>query len=98
MAEKAILIATGIVNPDEMEAFEYYTSHALVLLKGAGGKLMGRYKVARNLVGEDPLSGVLVMEFPDDPSITGVFESEEYKKLIPFRDKAFKKIDVYIAH
>ncbi|GMT49910.1 MAG: hypothetical protein IEMM0008_1449 [bacterium] len=98
MAEKAVLIATGLVNPNEMEAFEYYTSHAAVLLKGAGGQAIGRYKVTQNLVGEEPLSAVLVMEFPDDPSITRVFESEEYKKLIPFRDKAFKKIDIYIAH
>ncbi|HEO65919.1 MAG TPA: DUF1330 domain-containing protein [Spirochaetes bacterium] len=98
MAEKATLIATGVINPDEMEAFEYYTSHASVLLKEGGGEVIGKYKVVQHLIGEEPLSAFLVMEFPDDPSIIGVFESEEYKKLIPSRDKAFKKLDVFIAH
>ena len=40
---------------------------------------------------------ILVMSFKSKEVIESTFESEEYKALVPFRDKGFKKMDISIV-
>ena len=37
---------------------------------------------------------LLVMNFQTEEAIDKIFNSQEYKKLIPFRDKGFKQVDI----
>jgi len=39
---------------------------------------------------------VVVMEFPSSQAIKKVFESEAYKALLPYRDKAFTDLEMFL--
>jgi len=98
MSEKSLMIVNAVLNPNEKEAFTYYSEHSSSLFKDAGAKPVGKYKVAQNIVGSKKLHVVVVMEFPNNQAIIDVFESEAYKKLLSFRDKAFTELEVFIGN
>ena len=97
MSEKATLVVTATPNPNEMESVQSYLTGVLPLLTGAGGQLVKRLKV-ENLIHGNPNGMVLVMDFDSDEAITGLFESEDYAKLLPVRDKGFKEINIMLTH
>lgn len=97
MPDKTLMIVNAVLNPEEKEAFTYYSEQSASLFKNAGAKLIGKYKIAENIVGDKKLQVVIVMEFPNSQAITNVFESEAYKTLLPFRDKAFTDLNAYIG-
>ena len=39
----------------------------------------------------------MVVEFPNQESFQKLFASEEYKKLVPYREKGFNKLNVFIS-
>lgn len=98
MSEKSFIIVNAVLNPNEKEAFAYYSEHSSPLFKNAGAKPVGKYKVAQNIVGNKKLDAVVILEFTSDQAIIDVFESEAYKKLLPFRDKAFTDLEVFIGN
>ncbi|OJJ20399.1 hypothetical protein BKI52_18240 [marine bacterium AO1-C] len=98
MSEKTLMIVNAVLNPEEKEAFTYYSAQSTPLFKNAGAKPIGKYKITENIVGDKKLQVVVVMEFPNSQVITDVFESEAYKALLPFRDKAFINLNVYIGN
>jgi len=98
MVEKSVMIANAVLNLDEKEVFNYYSKKSSEIFKKAEGKLIGKYKATENLVGDNNFHVVVVMEFPNNQDIIDVFESEEYIKLIPFRDKAFRELKVFIGN
>jgi uncharacterized protein (DUF1330 family) len=98
MSEKSLMIVNAVLNPNEKEAFAYYSEHSGPLFKKAGAKPIAKYKVARSIVGDKELHLVAIMEFPSNQIIIDVFESEAYKKLLPYRDKAFTELEVFIGN
>ena len=97
MSEKATLVVTAVPNPSEMESVQEYLRGVLPLFMGAGGKLVKRLKVDRNIHG-NPAGMVLVMDFDSDEAITGLFESDEYAALIPMRDQGFAEMNILVTH
>ena len=97
MSEKATLVVTATPNPEEIESVQSYLQGVLPLLSGAGGQLVKRLKV-ENLIYGKPNGMVLVMDFDSEEAITGVFESEDYAKLLPVRDKGFKEMNIMLTH
>lgn len=98
MAERKFMIVNAILNPIEKEAFAFYSENSAPLFKKAGGTPVGKFKITQNLVGNTNLQILVIMEFPSDQAIKNVFASEEYKKLLPYRDKAFSELEVYIGN
>ena len=49
------------------------------------------------MIGNEAPTFIAVMEFPNVEAISEVFDSEEYKKLIPYREKAFSNVEAYIS-
>tara|TARA_Y100001001_G_C8014363_1_gene310950 strand:- start:4078 stop:5430 length:1353 start_codon:yes stop_codon:yes gene_type:complete len=98
MPEKKFMIVNAILNPREKEAFAFYSENSAPLFKKAGGTPVGKFKITQSLVGNMNLHILVIMEFPSAQAIKDVFESEEYKKLLPFRDKAFGQLEVYIGN
>ncbi|PCJ66102.1 MAG: hypothetical protein COA58_08500 [Bacteroidetes bacterium] len=96
--EKSVMIVNAGLNPNEKDAFGYYSAHSSPLFKAAGGKLVSKYKVAKSIVGNIEIQLVVIMEFPNNQAIIKVFESEAYKELLPFRDRAFTELDVFIGN
>lgn len=98
ISEKKFMIVNAVLNPMEKEAFAFYSENSAPLFKKAGGTPVGKFKITESLVGNMNLHIIAIMEFPNDKAIKDVFASEEYKKLLPYRDKAFRELQVYIAN
>lgn len=94
---KVTLISLGTTNPDAEDEFKIYAENAPKLLLEAGGTPVRRMKVHEQLKGEDGPQTVFMMDFPSAEALKGVFETEEYKALIPHRDKAFSQLTLLIA-
>lgn len=96
--EKSLMIVNAVLNPNEKEAFAYYSEQSGPLFRNAGGKLLGKYKIAESIIGNKKLHVVVVMEFLSSQAILDVFESEAYKKLLHYREKAFSELEVFIGN
>jgi uncharacterized protein (DUF1330 family) len=96
MSEKATLVVTAIPNPDEMESVQNYLQGVLPLFTGAGGQLVKRLKVDRNIHG-NPAGMVLVMDFDSAEAITAMFESDDYAALVPVRDRGFSEMNIQLT-
>jgi uncharacterized protein (DUF1330 family) len=97
MSEKSTLVVTATPNPNEMESVQSYLQGVMPLLTDAGGQLVKRLKV-ENLIHGNSNGMVLVMDFDSDDAVTGLFESDEYAKLVPVRDKGFKEMNIMVTH
>lgn len=93
----AVMVVSATPNKNEMAAMKYYAQHAKKLLSAAGGKPIGRYKVSEEVYGKDSPAFFIIMEFPNEKAIRHFLNSKEYQKLIPYRDKAFSKLNIFIA-
>ncbi len=90
------MIVNGTLNSKEQVAYEHYVSSTGPIFKKFEGKLLEKYKISKTIVGNQITQFVVVMEFPNDEAIKNVFECEEYKVLLPYREKAFVNLSVFI--
>jgi uncharacterized protein (DUF1330 family) len=96
MSENATLVVTAVPNPKEMASVQEYLQGVLPLLAGAGGKLIKRLKVDKNILGK-PGGMVLIMDFDSIDAISGMFGSEAYAALVPLRDKGFAEMNIHLT-
>jgi len=94
---KVNLTIVATVNPDGKEQLSHYVEQVGALYKKVGAKPVDKFKITKSLIGDDTPSFVSIMEFVDMDTLNEVFESETYKKLIPYRDHAFSKLAAYIS-
>lgn len=97
MGTPVTFVALGTLDPNEPEAFEAYASAAPALLMEAGGKVRCRMKVIESLVGENAPQTVFMVDFDSAETVKNMFASAEYKALIPHREKAFAKLEFFLA-
>ncbi len=95
--EPAFLVAIATPNPDGQEEMQSYVTAAGELAAANGVKPIGRFMFAEALAGDDFPDMVVVMEFPSAQALRDAFAADEYKKLIPARDKGFKEIRIFRA-
>lgn len=93
---RATLVVTAIPEPGEEAAAQQYLRAVVPLLKGAGGKPVRRLKTNRVINGR-AAGVVLVMDFPSEDAVAGLFESADYQALIPGRDRGFKEMNILIG-
>lgn len=96
MAESSTLVITAVPNPDEAEALQQYQKEAGPMFMAAGGQPARRLRL-KSLIAGEPFGILLLMDFPSTEAIEKVFDSEEYKAIIPLRDKGVKKMTILIA-
>ena len=94
---KVNLTIVATINPNGKEELSHYLEKVGVLYKNADAKSINKFKITKPLIGDYTPSLVSIMEFPNMKSLNDVFESEEYKQLIPYRDKGFSKLEAYIS-
>lgn len=97
MTDKATLVVTAVPNPNEMESVQAYLHGVLPLLMGAGGTLVRRLKTNKVVNGR-PTGMVLVMDFESADAVAAMFESDEYRALVPARDQGFTEMNILIAN
>jgi len=98
MTNTTTLVVTASPNPSEPAATQAYLKGVLPLFMGAGGQLVKRLKVTGAVGGKPGYGMVLVMNFESKDDIEAMFESEEYKALIPAREKGFTNMSINFAN
>lgn len=96
MNVKIILIIIAFVNLNEKEAFEYYRSQIRAKYELVGAKPV-KYPIKHGVIGKEKPDFIMVVEFPNQEALEQLFNSEDYKKLIPYRKKAFTDLKVFIS-
>ena len=97
MDEKTTLVVTAVPNPNEMASVQEYLQGVLPLLMGSGGTLVRRLKTNRVVNGR-PAGMVLVMDFESADAVAAMFESDEYRALVPVRDRGFAEMNILLTH
>ncbi len=95
--QKVILLVTAQTNPMEKEALQEYVNISGGLFKAAGGKLINKYLIDGQFIGNNPMNLVSITEFPNVNAITEVFNNDAYKALLPLRELAFLKLEAYVS-
>lgn len=93
---KIILIIIAFVNLNEKEAFEYYRSNIRAKYELVGAKPV-KYPIKHGVIDKEKPDFIMVVEFPNQKALEKLFKSEDYKKLIPYRNKAFTDLKVFIS-
>jgi uncharacterized protein (DUF1330 family) len=94
---KVNLTIVATVNPNGKEELSYYLEKVADLYKSVEAKPVNKFKITKPLIGNYTPSLVSIMEFPTMASLNEVFESDAYKELLPYREKAFSKLEGYIS-
>lgn len=97
MTTKIFIIIMGFINPQEQEAFEFYKTEINKQYEQVGAVVTDRYPVLQVLAGEEKPDFVMVVEFPSPQALQQVFASTEYQKLVPYREKGFSKLNVFLS-
>ncbi|SEL52157.1 Uncharacterized conserved protein, DUF1330 family [Aquimarina amphilecti] len=95
--EKVNVTIVATINQNGKEELSHYLEKVGVLYKKVDAKPINKFKITKPLIGDYSPSLVSIMEFPNMKSLNDVFNSDEYKELLPYRDKAFSKLEAYIS-
>jgi len=82
----AYLIAD--VEVRDAEAYEEYRQKVPAVIAAYGGRYLVRGGAFERLEGDGAMHRVVVLEFPDMARVRAFYESAEYQRLIPVRQKA----------
>ncbi|SHG42771.1 DUF1330 domain-containing protein [Cognatishimia maritima] len=91
------VVAMVTFNDDEPLALAEYFRVTGPLLERAGAKITKTFDINEVVVGYRPARKVFIVEYPDKAAVDMVFQSREYKAVIPSRDLAFTEYSVTIA-
>lgn len=91
------VVAMVSINDDEPLALAEYFRVTGPLLERAGATIKKTFNINEVVVGHRPAKKVFVVEYPDKAAVDMVFQSQEYKNVIPSRDLAFSHYSVSIA-
>ena len=84
-------------NEDQAQALARYLEITEPLLQREGAKIIERFSLEDDVIGQRPAKAVIIVEYPSRQAVDNVFSSPEYQTAIPFRDKAFATYSVHIA-
>lgn len=93
----AIVFFLSVINPDEPDAYDRYSTASAELLHEAGAVTVGRFGVAEALPGGCKGSFFGYAEVDYAETLEGIFASEAYKALLPDRAKAFTSLELYFG-
>jgi uncharacterized protein (DUF1330 family) len=94
---KVNLVIVATINPNEKEALSHYLVGVGKLYEEVKAKSVVKYKVSKASIGDYTPSLVSIMEFVDIAALNQVFDGQTYQALLPYRDKAFLKVEAYIS-
>lgn len=95
MSEKVIVMFTANVNPEGKEALQAYVQKAQPMTAEAGGVTVLNYTTIGTIAGENTPQMMMGVEFPNAATVQALYESKEYKALIPDRDKGLINLNIF---
>lgn len=97
MTKEVKLVVVATINTSEMNSFNTYIKGLTKCYEKVGAKTESQYSIESTYLGNTKPDFVSVISFKDKDAFDTVYKSDEYKKLLNSRDKAFKTIEVYIV-
>ena len=91
------VIAVVSFAEGELDALKRYLEVTAPLLEKAKAKVVKQFTLNEVVVGCRPAKQVLIVEYPDREAVDQVFNSQEYRELVPIRDRAFSTYEISIA-
>ena len=91
------VLATVTFADNQGDALAAYLEVTAPLLERAEAKVTRMFDLNEIIVGTRQAKRLIVVEYPSRAAVDLVFNSPEYKALIPVRDKAFTTYDIAIA-
>ena len=91
------VIACVSVNTQELDAYQTYLDTTGPLLERAGAKVTQHFPVDDVVVGDKPAENVMIVQYPNIEAVHNLFDSPEYRAIIPVRDRAFSTYNVSIV-
>ncbi|MGE5944068.1 MAG: hypothetical protein ACM31G_06990 [Flavobacteriales bacterium] len=97
-SKEVILIVKATVNPDEMESFNAYIDRLTELFAKVKAESIGHFLIKETLVGNELPSFIGIYKFKSKKTLNAVYGTTEYiNKMIPLRNKGFKRLEVYLS-
>lgn len=93
---KIILIIIAFANPNEKESFDHYVTNIREQYEMVGAKPV-KYPINHVVMGKEKPDFIMIVEFPNQEALQKLFGSEDYKKLVPYREKAFTNLKVFLS-
>ena len=94
---KTFLVMNAIVNKENMAELQDYLSSAMLVFGKNGGKPVGRFKTAEQLLGKDAPEMTAIIEFPDADTVKGMVKGEAFMALSEVRERVFSKLNMMIC-
>ena len=94
---KVLFVSLGTPEPSQVDALQSYATTAPPLLVAAGAQPRFRARRVEQLVGSAAPETLFVAEFPSVEVAKAAFAQPDYQALVPLRDKAFRKLDFFLA-
>lgn len=91
------VLAFVTVAEEDPAALAAYLRVADRLLTKAGARIVKRFFVNDVVVGKSPGRTVIIVEYPSREAVDAVFDSPEYRALIPIRQRAFRDYAITIV-
>lgn len=98
MTKNVTLIVLATVNPEETDSFHAYLEGLTACYQKVHVKPTYHYTIKNTYMGDQQQPDFLsIIPFDSMETFKAVYDSAEYQQLIPFRDKGFKRLEVYFA-
>lgn len=94
---KIFLIIIGFINPQEQESFDHYATNMRALYETVDAKVVDKYPIVQTIMGDEKPDFIMVVEFPNQEAFIKLFSSEAYQRIVPYREKGFKKLEVFVS-
>ena len=91
------VLAMVTLAENQGAALARYLEVTAPLLERANAKVIKMFDLSEAVVGDRPAKRMILVEYPDRAAVDLVFNSQEYKDLVPIRDAAFSSYDISIA-
>ncbi|WP_103068824.1 DUF1330 domain-containing protein [Aquimarina sediminis] len=96
MKKKTTVIIVAKIRPDGKLELNHYLSEMNKHYEKNNVTLLNKFSIDEMIVGEERPDIIAIMEFPDN-SFNKIFKSKEYNLLLPYREKAFEKLEIFIS-
>ncbi|PIB27679.1 DUF1330 domain-containing protein [Maribacter sp. 4G9] len=94
---KVELITIGLINQDDKEALDLYLKKIDEFYSKLGAKVVAEYQVNITVLGNKKADFITIVEFPNKSAVENLFYGEEYIKILPYRNKAFIRVEAYLS-
>ena len=91
----ANIIAT--INSKNIKALDHYLTEVNKLYQSNDVTLLHKWTVDEIMLGTNAPTMIVTLEFPSRMHLDNTFNSDTYNRLAPVREKAFKRLEIYIS-